>query len=116
MYLPPERVAAIFDELAALSPPGSRFTFTFMEARPGRPIAFHNSRRVIDWWLRLRGEPFRWALARPEVEGFVAQHGWKLASLSSPEELRRRFLAPHGLDNAPLAIGESVAMTHRLAS
>ncbi len=112
MYLPHARVAALFREVAALSAPGSRFAFTFMEARPGRPIAFHNSRSVINWWLRWRGEAFRWALARPDVEAFAAQHGWELASLSSPEELRRRFLPPAGLGNAPLAIGESVAMAY----
>lgn len=115
MYLPPARVAALFGEVAALSAPGSRFAFSFMEARAGRPIAFHNSRRVIDWWLRWRGEPFRWALARTNVEAFAAEHGWQLAALSSPEELRRRFLAPHGLGDAPLAIGEFVALAYRRA-
>jgi methyltransferase (TIGR00027 family) len=112
MYLPHARVAALFREVAALSAPGSRFAFTFMEARPGRPIAFHNSRNVINWWLRWRGEAFRWALARTDVEAFATQHGWELESLSSPEELRRRFLVPAGLGNAPLALGESVAMSY----
>lgn len=112
MYLPPARVAELFREIAALSAPGSRFAFTFMEARPGRRIAFHNERRIIGWWLRWRGESFRWALARTDVEAFAAQHGWELASLSSPEELRRRFLTPAGLGDAPLATGESVAMTY----
>lgn len=112
MYLPPDRVAELFREMAALSAPGSRFVFTFMEARPGRRIAFHNERRIIGWWLRWRGESFRWALARTDVEAFAAQHGWELASLSSPEELRRRFLTPAGLGDAPLATGESVAMTY----
>ena len=112
MYLPPARVAELFTELAALSAPGSRFAFTFMEARPDRPIGFHNQRRVIDWWLRWRAEPFHWALTRPDVETFAVQHGWKLASLSSPEELRRLFLTPAGLGTAPLATGESVAMAY----
>ncbi len=112
MYLPPARVAELFREIAALSVPGSRFAFTFMEARPDRPIGFHNQRRIIDWWLRWRAEVFHWALARAEVETFAVQHGWKLASLSSPGELRSRFLFPAGLDSAPLATGESVAMSY----
>ena len=112
MYLPPARVAELFREIAALSASGSRFAFTFMEACPNRPIAFHNQRRIIGWWLRSRAEVFHWALARPDVESFALQHGWKLASLSSPEELRRRFLTPAGLDSAPLATGESVAMAY----
>ena len=110
MYLPAARVAALFGELAALSAPGSRFAFTFMEARPGQPLAFHNASRLIAWWLAWRGESFRWGLGRDAAGAFVAQHGWQLAALSSPEEMRRRFLAPHGLDRLPLAIGESVAL------
>lgn len=112
MYLPPARVAELFREIAALSAPGSRFAFTFMEARPDRPIGFHNQRRLIDWWLRWRAEVFHWVLARPDVETFASQHGWRLASLSTPEELRRRFLTPAGLGAAPLATGESVAMAY----
>lgn len=112
MYLPPTRVAALFRDIATLAAPGSRFAFTFMEARPGHPLAFHNGSRFIAWWLRWRGEPFRWGLERAFAAAFAAEHGWDLAALSSPEELRRRFLAPHGLDRQPLAIGESVAIAH----
>jgi methyltransferase (TIGR00027 family) len=116
MYLPPARVAELFAELAAFSAPGSRFAFTFMEARPGKPLGFCNGRRVVNWWLRVRGEPFRWGLARADAESFLARHGWRPAALSSPEEMRRSFLEPHGLAGAPLAIGESVALAYRGAS
>ncbi len=112
MYFPAARVAAIFREIADLSAPGSRFAFTFMEARTGRPIAFHNERRAIGWWLGWRGEVFRWALACTEVEPFVTRHGWKLASVSSPEEMRSRFLTPADLESAPLATGETVALSY----
>ena len=115
MYLSPARVAALFRALAALAAPGSRFAFTFVEARPGRPLAFHHASRGIAWWLGWRVEPFRWGVERDEVGAFVAQHGWQLAALSSPGEMRARLLAPHGLDQQPLAIGESVALTHLAA-
>ena len=100
----------IFRELATRSAPGSRFIFSFMEAIPGRRIAFQNERRVIGWWLDWRGETFSWALTRGEVEDFAARHGWKFCSLSTADEMRRRFLAPAGLGEATLAEGESVAV------
>ena len=112
MYLPPTRVAVLFRDITAISAPGSRFALTFMEARPGQPPVFQSASRFIAWWLRWRGESFRWGLDRDDAGAFAAQHGWQLAAVSSPEELRRRFLAPHGLDGQPLAIGESVAITH----
>jgi methyltransferase (TIGR00027 family) len=116
MYLPPARVAELFREIAGLAAPRSQFAFSFMEARPGHRIAFHGEHAVIGWWLRRRSEVFQWALARENVAAFAAQNGWQLASLSSPEELRRRFLTPAGLADAPLATGESVALLHLRSS
>ena len=110
MYLPPPRVTELFRELAAFSAPGSRFAFTFMEARENRPLGFANASPVINWWLRWRGEPFRWGLARDEVSDFVRALGWRLLALGSVAELRARFLAPRGLADAPLAAGESIAL------
>lgn len=109
MYLDPARVAELFRELSAFAAPNSRFIFTFMEARPNQPLAFHNARRLVNTWLRLRREPFRWGIARDTLDAFAARHGWHLDYLSSPDELRTTLLASHGLRNAPLALGESIA-------
>lgn len=110
MYLAAERVRALLCDLATCSAPGSRLVFTFMETRPGRPLAFHNARRVVNLWLRVRGEPFRWGIARADVAAFAAACGWKLLALSDPAELRASVLAPLGLADAPLALGESIAL------
>ena len=110
MYLPPARVESLFQELAAFAAPGSRFALTWMVANPDRPLTFHQSSRAIGWWLRWRREPFQWELPRDQVDSFAEAHGWHLAAMSSPEEIRRRFLSPHGLENESLAEGESVAL------
>jgi methyltransferase (TIGR00027 family) len=110
MYLEAPRVAAILRELAALSAPGSRFAFTFMEARPGQPLAFANASPIIAWWLRQRGEPFRWGLPREVIAPFLRDLGWELVTLSSPGILRREVLVPRGLADAPLAVGESIVL------
>lgn len=109
MYLEPARVASLLGELSAIGAAGSRLAFSFMEAQPGKPIAFHHASPLINAWLRRRGEPFRWSLERPAAGAFAAAHGWRLDSLSSPEEQRRRFLAPCGLGHRPMATGETIA-------
>ena len=116
MYLAPERVDALLRELAALAAPESRLVLTFMETRPGRPLAFHNARALVSVWLRVRREPFRWGLARAESATWFEVRGWRLAYLSSPASLRASLLAPLGLENAPLALGESIALLERLPS
>ncbi len=99
-----------FLELARMGASGSRFAFTFMEERPGRALGFHAASPLIRGWLRWRSEPFRWGLPRAEVASFLAPLGWRLQRISSPEELRREFLIPRGLDRLPLAMGESVVV------
>jgi len=114
MYLTPLRVAHLMSELAQFSAPGSCLIFTFVEARPDQPLAFQNARPAVNRWLRAKQEPFRWGLGRSDVTTFGIQHGWQLSRLSSVEELRERYLSPHGLSRAPLAAGESIASLNKL--
>ncbi len=113
MYLEAGRVGRLFEDLAGCAAAGSRFAFSFMEERPGRGLGFEGGSGVVDWWLRWRGEPFRWGLRRDEVGEFAARRGWEVAEVSTPEELRRRYLTPNGLGGERLAIGESVALAYR---
>lgn len=116
MYLPGERVEEILSRLAVIAAPGSRFAFSFMEAKPGRRLGFKRGHhRSINWWLRWRREPFRWGLARDEATDFVARHGWTLKRLSSRAEMRQQVLAPLGcgLERLPLAGGESLALLEK---
>ena len=83
MYLPPERVSALLRESAMCAGPGSRLVFTFLEARANRPPGFKVARSNVNRWLRRRGEPFTWALAREDAADFVARHGWQLEWLST---------------------------------
>ncbi len=112
MYLPPERVENFVSGLARLAAQGSRFAFTFMEQRKGERLAFRHGHPLIDTWLRWRQEPFQWGMPRAQesVEAFAAKHGWQLAFLSSHAGMRREILAPLGLEDEPLAEGESIAL------
>jgi methyltransferase (TIGR00027 family) len=116
MYFPVHRVRELMEDLSLIATPGSRFAFTFMEARAGKPLAFHNARPAVNAWLRARQEPFRWGIERSYVASFLAEQGWQLDRLSSPDDLRSRHLAPLGLANARLARGESIAFAHKPAT
>ena len=94
MYLPAERGTALLQDCATVAGPGSRIAFSFIEARADRLPGFQNARPNVNRWLRQRGEPFTWALAREEVGDFAARNGWRLEWLSTE-----------------LTIGESVALS-----
>jgi methyltransferase (TIGR00027 family) len=62
MYFPDQIVSRIMRQTMALSCASSRFAFTFMQRQPGERIRFQEQTRLVDWWLRVRGEPFQWGI------------------------------------------------------
>jgi len=81
MYLPPEGVAALFVELAAMPWARARTAFTFMEGADGSSACFRPQSPLVAPWLRWRGEPFRSALDPALLEGVLAAWGWRLKEL-----------------------------------
>jgi methyltransferase (TIGR00027 family) len=114
MYLPPDRVAQILSTLARATTTDSRLALTFMERHPTEPLGFRGGHRLINAWLRWKREPFLWGEERSRLGAFLSRHGWRLEHLSSPAELRTRFLAGATFDSLPLAEGESIALARRL--
>ena len=92
MYLNPERVSGVFREAHKASAAGSRFAFTFLEPQSNGRVGFARSSHFVDWWLRQRGEPFRWGLGQMELAAFLDEHGWGLHQIIAPSALRRHYL------------------------
>jgi methyltransferase (TIGR00027 family) len=92
MYLEPEQVANTFRDAQAASGLGSRFAFTFLEPQADGRTGFAGRNRFVDWWLRRRGEPFRWGVSHQEVRSFLNSSGWHLQEIIAPSDLRRRYL------------------------
>ncbi len=111
MYFAPDRVKHLLGELSGFGAPGSRLILTFMEEREGMPLAFHNGRSAINWWLRIRSEPFLWGAPRERMAGFLEEAGWHLTTMSTPQQLKERYL--RAFWEVPLAIGESVVLATR---
>lgn len=108
MYVDEGGVAGLLASIAARGPGRSRLAFTFMERDGAGRVRFRNSSLAIGAWLALRGEPFRWGIARSDLGGFVARTGLALREVAGAAELRGRYL---GADStAPLAEGESIAV------
>ena len=71
MYFPADIVLSLIRTLSTLSPPGSEFAFTFMEKHRDGPIRFDSQTKLVDWWLRTRGELFLWVTTRSELAEIV---------------------------------------------
>jgi methyltransferase (TIGR00027 family) len=74
MYLAPERVQSLLQsELRSLTTGRLRLLFTYMQ-RGG----FQPGSRLVDAWLRWRGEPFRWTTEPATIASWLQQRGYAL--------------------------------------
>ncbi|SHG55570.1 class I SAM-dependent methyltransferase [Massilia sp. CF038] len=86
MYVPLDAVAGLFRQMAAAAPDCcAAFTWLAPQA-DGRPN-FTRPSRLIDFWLKLRGEPFMSAMERAKLPDFVAANGFALRSINDSIDL-----------------------------
>lgn len=106
MYLKPQETNDLFRFVNQQSAPGSRFAFTFMERRADGRIGFQNASKLVDFWLKIHGEPFLWGLAANELQNFLTARNFSLHGLDSAETFRRKYLNAPPFARLTLASGE----------
>lgn len=82
MYFSDEEVRSVLRSMRG------RVILTTMESLDG----FRGSSPLVRGWLHLKGEPFRWAIARDRIAAFLAVHGLNLQRIYASAEIRE--LAP----------------------
>jgi methyltransferase (TIGR00027 family) len=105
MYLSRDNVSSLMRKLENLSGPGSQFAFTFMEKQGDGRIHFYSQSKLVDWWLRRRGEPFLWGTTRSNIVDLVRP--WRVIRFFDHDDLRQ--IAP-GLTDQCIAKGEVICL------
>jgi methyltransferase (TIGR00027 family) len=103
MYFPADIVSALIKTLSSVSAPESQLAFTFMEKQEDGHIGFDSQTKLVDWWLRRRGEPFLWETARSGLAEFIRP--WRLIRFFDDNQLRDVELA-----NERIARGEVICL------
>jgi methyltransferase (TIGR00027 family) len=104
MYFPANVVSALMQTLSSLSASGSQFAFTFMEKKQDQ-LRFDSQTKLVDWWLRIRGEPFLWGTTRNEIAEFIRP--WQVLRFFDHNDLRNMGA---DLNGETLAIGEVICL------
>jgi methyltransferase (TIGR00027 family) len=105
MYLPANIVTSLMTTLKTLSAPGSQSAFTFMEKQGDGRIRFDSQSKLVDWWLRGRGEPFLWACTQGELAELVRP--WHIVRFFDHNDFRQ---TETGLADQPIAKGEVICL------
>ncbi len=87
MYFPADIVSSLMKTLSTLSAPGSELAFTFMEKHGDGQLRFDSQTKLVDSWLRRRGEPFLWGTTRSELANIVSP--WRVIRIFDHDDLRQ---------------------------
>jgi methyltransferase (TIGR00027 family) len=105
MYFPADVVSSLIKTLSTLSAPGSEFVFTFMEKQGDGQLRFDSQTKLVDSWLRRRGEPFLWGTTRSELAEFIRP--WRVTRFFDHNDLRH---TESGLSDEIIAKGEVICL------
>ena len=105
MYFPADVVSSLMKTLSSLSAPGSELAFTFMEKQGDGPLRFDSQTKLVDSWLRRRGEPFLWGTTRSELANIVSP--WRVIRIFDHDDLRQMH---SGCADEVIAKGEVICL------
>jgi methyltransferase (TIGR00027 family) len=105
MYFPADSVSSLMKTLSTLSAPGSELAFTFMEKQGDGQLCFDSQTKLVDSWLRRRGEPFLWGTTRSELAEFVRP--WRVIRFFDHNDLRHM---ESDLSDETIAKGEVICL------
>lgn len=110
MYLPLAAVASLFAQMAALAP-GSQIAFTWMAPQADGKPNFDRRSRLVDLWLRWRGEPFLSGLAPAHLPAFLAASRCALHDVGASADVLGQ--AGAGMCGVPLG-GEYICLARTM--
>ena len=105
MYFPATIVSTLIRELSSLSVTGSQLAFTFMEQQRDGRMRFDSQTKLVDSWLRRRGEPFLWGSTRSELVRFIQP--WRVIRFFDHDDLRKM---ESGFADETIARGEVICL------
>ena len=105
MYFPADVVSSLMKTLSSLSAPSSELAFTFMEKQGDGQLRFDSQTKLVDSWLRRRGEPFLWGTTRSELAEFIRP--WRVIRFFDRNDLRDM---ESDLSDEVIAKGEAICL------
>ena len=85
----------------------SHLLFTYMNKQPSGSIQFESATKLVDCWLWLKKEVFRWGIATSELAGFLSATGYRLVRMCDADYLAKRYLSDK---NITIARGENICL------
>lgn len=108
MYLDEVEIKRFFKQIRSCTHnENSHLLFTYMNKQPSGSIQFESATKLVDCWLWLKKEVFRWGIATSELAGFLSAIGYRLVRMCDADYLAKQYLPDK---NITLARGENICL------
>lgn len=87
MYLLPADVDRLLESLRKISTGRVRLIFSYMTRWSDGGTGFRPRSWLVERWLKLRGEPFTWAIEPQGVRDFLAARGFRLMEMALTRQI-----------------------------
>lgn len=88
MYLNDNEIDNMFKDVSGLSCKDSLLIFTFMEKNSSGGDIFA---KLTDLWLKMKKEPYKWAIANRDLGKFLDKYGYKLESFTLYQDIQKEM-------------------------
>ena len=108
MYLDEREIEHFFQQIRSCTHNAkSHFLFTYMNKQPSGSIQFKSATKLVDWWLWLKKEVFKWGIRTSELANFLSATGYHFVRLFDADFLVKHYLPDK---KSPLARGENICL------
>lgn len=108
MYLDEVEIKRFFKQIRSCTHnENSHLLFTYMNKQSSGSIQFESATKLVDYWLWLKKEVFRWGIATSELAGFLSATGYRLVRMCDADYLAKQYLPDK---NITLARGENICL------
>ncbi len=114
MYLTEQEVKAIFHFVRKHCGLESEVIFTFMEQGKNGNAHFPAATFLVDLWLKLKDEQFKWGCSQENIPAFLHQLGFEAIEIADTTLLRSRYLKDISALSTSSAQGELVCRGRKI--
>ena len=109
MYLDEKEVEIFFRQIrSCCKNKESYLIFTYMNKQPSNSIQFESVSKLVDYWLWIKKEVFKWGIKTSKLAEFIEKVNYKLVNIHDADYLIKQYL-PDKKD-AVIARGENIAL------
>ena len=94
MYLDEKEIELFFRQITSCCKNAeSHLIFTYMNKQLSNSIQFEGVSKLVDYWLWIKKEVFKWGIETTKLDEFISKYDYKLVNIHDTDSLIKQYLS-----------------------